>query len=90
MSNSSLDSRAKQLEHELQRKLGCWVVVGWTKEPNGAVVYNVYYDERTRIDTKSVPATWYDGVVSLQPSLPPGAKRVWPDEIDLSDLIMLP
>lgn len=83
-----LSRRAAELERQLRSALGCWVTVGWTKEADGSEVLNVYYDERTRIDYKKIPANYYGCIVSLQPSLPPGAKRTFPDEIDLSDLLL--
>jgi hypothetical protein len=79
MSNSSLDSRAKELEKHLAPKLGCYVKVGWMKGSDNSITFMVYIDQRASINYNVLPNDWYGDQIQVQLILPPGVKP--PDPI---------
>jgi hypothetical protein len=70
--NSTLTKRAKELEHDLSPKVGCYLRVGWLKDKDDGVVFMVYVDMRARVPSKVFPNTWYGHPVATQDILPPG------------------
>ena len=73
MGNSTLTSRAKSLELDLQSKLKCYVRVGWMIEEKSEI-YMVYVDRRASIRDKDIPGNWFGNVVKVQEVYPPGTR----------------
>ena len=72
MDNSTLNSRAKELEQILAPKLKCYCKVGWLRDGDVGEVFTVYVDKRARVSAELIPSTWYGLPVSAQDVLPPG------------------
>ena len=59
MDNSSLNTKAKELESELKVKLKCYCVVGWMRHPDVGIVFTVYVDVGADVDAQHIPSKWH-------------------------------
>jgi hypothetical protein len=74
MSNSTLSSRAKELERMLKAKLKCYVVVGWVREGDDDFEYYMaYIDYKAPFRDEDIPKRWYGNLVACQLVAPPGS-----------------
>jgi hypothetical protein len=72
--NTRLDQAAKDLTQELKSKIGCYLVVGWSKDPDTLILY-IDEDATYPINIGSIIPNKYRGFpVDVQLIKPPSIR----------------
>jgi hypothetical protein len=82
MNNKTLSDYAKELENKIRPIVGCYVVVGWVREPSGNPHLVVYIDRKVDAvkATKAIPDYWHGVFVDVQAVYPPGTRPPEPEK----------